>query len=89
MGVMDDSVGRESTDHKWDSYQKHDIKVVTKLSRCCIDENRKEGAEPVYVTTTDKHGNKTERFYVRSGNSSQEIQSLKEITEYVSKKYPT
>ena len=47
-----------------------------------------EGTEPVYITTTDKHGNKTERFYVRSGNSSQEIQSLKEITEYVSKKFP-
>ncbi len=38
---MDDSVGRESSDHKWDSYQKHCIKVVTKLSGCCIDENRK------------------------------------------------
>ena len=47
-----------------------------------------EGTEPVYITTTDKHGNKTERFYVRSGNSSQEIQSLKEITAYVSKKFP-
>jgi len=40
MGVMDDSVDRESSDHKWDSYQKHCIKVVTKLSGCCIDENR-------------------------------------------------
>jgi len=40
MGVMDDSVGRESTDHKWDPYQKQCIKLVTKLSGCCIDENR-------------------------------------------------
>jgi len=46
-----------------------------------------EGSEPVYITTTDKHGNKTERFYVRSGNSSQEIQSLKEITEYISRRF--
>ena len=45
------------------------------------------GTEPVYITTTDKHGNKTERFYVRSGNTSQEIQSLKEITEYISKRF--
>ena len=48
-----------------------------------------EGSEPVYITTTDKHGNKTERFYVRSGNSSQEIQSLKEITEYISRRFQT
>jgi hypothetical protein len=47
-----------------------------------------EGREPVYITTTDKHGNKTERFYVRSGNSSQEIRSLREITEYISKRFP-
>jgi hypothetical protein len=31
MGVMDDSESRESTDHKWDPYQKHCIKLVTKL----------------------------------------------------------
>jgi len=48
-----------------------------------------EGEEPVYITTTDKHGNKSERFYVRSGNSSQEIQSLKEITEYISRRFKT
>jgi hypothetical protein len=46
------------------------------------------GTEPVYITTTDKHGNKMEKFYVRSGNSSQEIQSLKEITEYIAKRFP-
>jgi len=48
-----------------------------------------EGREAVYITTSDKHGNKTERFYVRSGNSSQEIQSLKEITEYISRRFKT
>jgi hypothetical protein len=47
-----------------------------------------EGTEPAYITTTDKHGNKTERFYVRSGNSSQEIQSLREINEYISSRFP-
>jgi hypothetical protein len=46
-----------------------------------------KGSELAYITTTDKHGNKTERFYVRSGNSSQEIKSLKEITEYISKRF--
>lgn len=47
------------------------------------------GTEPVYITTTDKHGNKTERFYVRTGNSSQEVQSLKEIAAYISKRFNT
>jgi len=46
-----------------------------------------KGKEPVYMTTVDKNGNKTERFYVRSGNSSQEIQSLREITEYIGKRF--
>ncbi len=48
-----------------------------------------EGTEPVYITTTDRHGNKTERFYVRSGNSSHEIQSLKEISGYISSRFQT
>jgi len=47
----------------------------------------RKGEEPVYMTTVDKNGNKTERFYVRSGNSSQEIQSLREITEYIGKRF--
>jgi hypothetical protein len=41
MGVLDHSVGLESSDHKWDSFQKHCIKVETKLAGCCIDENRR------------------------------------------------
>jgi hypothetical protein len=40
MGVMDDPAVWESSDHKWDSYQKHYIKAVTKLSVCYINENR-------------------------------------------------
>jgi hypothetical protein len=49
MGFMDDSVGRESSDHKGDSYQKHCIKVVTKVSGCCIDENRGMLRHTLYV----------------------------------------
>ncbi len=63
-----------------------DFPVIDGTEICAIQ--IAEGSEPVYITTTDKHGNKTERFYVRSGNSSQEIQSLKEITEYISKRFP-
>ena len=47
------------------------------------------GIEPVYLTVMDKNGNKFEKFYVRSGNSSQEIQSLKEINSFISRKFLT
>ncbi len=47
----------------------------------------KKGQEPVYVTLADKSGQKTERFYVRSGNSSQEIKSLSELNSYISKRF--
>ncbi len=63
-----------------------DFPVIDGKEICAI--RVAEGTEPVYITTTDKHGNKTERFYVRSGNSSQEIQSLKEITGYISRRFP-
>ena len=46
-----------------------------------------KGQEPVYVTLVDKSGKKTERFYVRSGNSSQEIQSLSELNLYINRRF--
>jgi predicted HTH transcriptional regulator len=52
---------------------------------CAIRVNA--GSEPAYMQTMDKNGNKSERFYVRSGNSSQEIRSLKEINEYISRRF--
>jgi hypothetical protein len=63
-----------------------DFPVIDGKEICAI--RIAEGTQPAYITTTDKHGNKTERFYVRSGNSSQEIQSLKEITDYISRRFP-
>ena len=39
--------------------------------------------KPLYVKTKNKQGQWVEKFYVRLGNSSQEITSLKEIEEYI------
>jgi len=39
--------------------------------------------EPAFIETKDKNGNKTEKFYVRSGNSSHELKSLKDINDYI------
>jgi len=39
--------------------------------------------KPLYLKVKNKQGHEVEKFYVRSGNASQEITSLKEINEYV------
>lgn len=48
---------------------------------CVIDVKR--GRVPLYLTTNDKNGTQVEKFYVRSGNSSQPITRLSEINEYI------
>ena len=39
--------------------------------------------EPLFLKAKDKNGSTTEKFYVRSGNSSQQIDSLKDINDYI------
>ncbi len=52
---------------------------------CVIDV--KPGRAPLYLTTNDKNGTQVERFYVRSGNSSQPITKLSEINEYIKHRF--
>ncbi|MBU1078650.1 MAG: ATP-binding protein, partial [Spirochaetes bacterium] len=47
----------------------------------------KKGETPLYTMITDKHGEKQEKFYMRSGNSSQELPKLSEITTYINKRF--
>jgi len=42
---------------------------------------------PLYLKIKDKQGQQIEKFYVRSGNSSQQIGSLKEINEYIKRRF--
>ncbi len=44
------------------------------------------GLKPIYTTMTDSNGNKSKKFYVRSGNSSQEV-PINEIAEYITKRF--
>lgn len=44
------------------------------------------GNEPVFVEI-NKKGAKSERFYLRSGNTSQEIVSLREINDYIKDRF--
>ncbi len=42
---------------------------------------------PLYLKTKNKNGNETEKFYVRMGNASQEISSLREIHQYIKNRF--
>jgi len=46
-----------------------------------------KGLKPLYLTISDKNGQKLEKFYVRSGNSSQDIKNPSEITEFIKKRF--
>ncbi len=43
----------------------------------------KASTNPVFIKSKNKQGQEIEKFYVRSGNASQEIASLKEVNEYI------
>lgn len=42
--------------------------------------------KPLYLEVSDKNGQKVEKFYIRSGNSSQEL-GLSEISEYINTRF--
>jgi hypothetical protein len=52
---------------------------------CRIDVDA--GTEPVFLEIMDEHGQKSEKFYVRSGNTSQPLEKGSEITEYIRKRF--
>ena len=52
---------------------------------CLIHVNA--SSTPLYLKTKNKQGQQIEKFYVRSGNASQQIDSLKEINEYIKRRF--
>ena len=42
---------------------------------------------PLFLKTRNKQGHEVEKFYVRSGNASQEISSLTEINKYLKRRF--
>lgn len=46
----------------------------------------KPGLKPVYTSVMSSDGNKLSKFYVRSGNSSQEV-PLNEVSEFIQKRF--
>lgn len=51
---------------------------------CEIEVKRSEN--PIFLEVTDKHGLKTKKFYVRSGNTSQEFQ-IDEASEHIKNRF--
>jgi uncharacterized protein with ParB-like and HNH nuclease domain len=46
-----------------------------------------KGSKPLFINLVDKNGVKSERFFVRSGNSSEPMDNPSEITTYISKRF--
>lgn len=46
-----------------------------------------KGEYPLFLKSADKNGKQIEKFFVRSGNSSQEIDSLTEINNYINVRF--
>jgi hypothetical protein len=47
----------------------------------------KPGNEPTYINMCDKHGKILKKYYVRSGNSSQDITDIEAILKYCKDRY--
>ena len=58
--------------------------IVDDEEICCI--TIKKGVKPLYTKVTDKNGQQTKQFYVRSGNSSQHL-DISEIAGYTSTRF--
>ena len=58
--------------------------IIEEDEICVVD--IKPGIRPVYTEVSDKNGGKSKKFYVRSGNSSQEI-DISEVASYVNQRF--
>jgi len=65
---------------------KIDFPILDSKEICMIE--IKPGQRPLFMEVIDKNGIRTEKFYVRSGNSSQEFRPS-EMTEYVNNHFKT
>ena len=58
--------------------------IVDEEEICLVD--IKFGTKPLFLEVKDRNGNKHKKFYVRSGNSSQEL-DIVETSEYIKKRF--
>ncbi len=60
---------------------------ISEMEICVVDVEC--GSEPLFITLPDKNGQKVEKFFVRSGNSSPPIESPSEISAYIKERFPS
>jgi len=58
--------------------------VIDESEICVVD--IKPGLKPLYPKVSDKNGQKTDKFYVRSGNSSPEM-PITEVASYINSRF--
>lgn len=60
---------------------KVEFPIISDKEICVIE--IKKGKDPLYNSVTDKNGQQLQKFYIRSGNSSQELESFSEVNSYI------
>ena len=58
--------------------------IIQEIEICVV--NISSGIKPLYTEVSDKNGVKSKKFYVRSGNSSQEI-DITEVSSYINHRF--
>ena len=58
--------------------------LIDEIELCEID--IQAGSKPIFLEVTDKNGMKQKKFYVRSGNTSQEL-AIDEVASYVKNRF--
>lgn len=83
--------------HLRNLFHKHmGVKYVSKNIRMQFEQIKNENVckikifaanEPIFLKSKNKNGQEEEQFFVRSGNSSQEIKSIQEINDYINTRF--
>jgi predicted HTH transcriptional regulator len=58
--------------------------IIQETEICVI--NISAGLKPLYTEVSDKNGGKSKKFYVRSGNSSQQV-DITEVASYINQRF--
>ena len=58
--------------------------IIQEIEICVV--NISPGLKPLYTEVSDKNGGKSKKFYVRSGNSSQQV-DITEVASYINQRF--
>jgi len=64
-----------------------DVEFISVLGKDICKVSLNPASTPLFTSMTNKSGARQEQFYIRDGNMSRRIESLKDITEYCKKRF--